>query len=83
LYLAKPEEEREHFSKLMTLQGHEDWVKSIAFTTFKDPLKEYLIMASAAQDRYIRLWTIEETTEKKESSGLCAWNLNELERELK
>lgn len=39
-----------------TLEGHEDWVKSLAFRYQETP-GDYLL-ASGSQDRYIRLWRI-------------------------
>jgi len=43
------------FEKVVSLEGHEDWVRCLAFTKFSD---EELILASGSQDRYIRLWQI-------------------------
>lgn len=54
----------------MSLQGHENWVRSVDFTTYtKDNVesnlafqKHYklkdgdLLLASASQDKYVRLW---------------------------
>lgn len=39
-----------------TLNGHEGWIRSLAFTTGEDV--DTLVLASASQDRNIRLWTI-------------------------
>ncbi|KAM9930599.1 hypothetical protein OXX80_009330 [Metschnikowia pulcherrima] len=38
------------------LQGHEDWIKCLAFVAERDGL-DY-ILASGSQDRYIRLWRL-------------------------
>lgn len=39
-----------------TLTGHENWLRSLCFTT--EPGSGDLILASASQDRYIRLWRV-------------------------
>ncbi|CCE92733.1 Elongator subunit ELP2 TDEL_0E04900 [Torulaspora delbrueckii] len=39
------------------LDGHEDWVKSLAFRQKRDTPEDFLL-ASGSQDRYIRLWRI-------------------------
>lgn len=36
------------------LSGHEDWIKSLAFAIF--PNDSMILLASASQDKYIRLW---------------------------
>ncbi|QLG71015.1 hypothetical protein HG535_0B00530 [Zygotorulaspora mrakii] len=38
------------------LEGHEDWIKSLAFRTMETPGD--FLLASGSQDRYIRLWRI-------------------------
>jgi len=43
------------FVKAVSLEGHEDWIRSLAFAKFSD---SELCLASCAQDRYTRLWTI-------------------------
>ncbi|CAO3596910.1 unnamed protein product [Absidia cylindrospora] len=59
------------FEKVYTLQGHDNWVRSLAFATYtgepaeqSDGTKTHtlqtgdLILASGSQDRYIRIWKI-------------------------
>ncbi|ORZ19804.1 WD40-repeat-containing domain protein [Absidia repens] len=59
------------FEKVYTLQGHDNWVRSLAFATYTgEPAEESdgtkthtlqtgdLILASGSQDRYIRIWKI-------------------------
>ena len=41
-----------------SLTGHENWIRSLAFK--KLPNSKDLMLASASQDRYIRLWRIHE-----------------------
>jgi elongator complex protein 2 len=57
------------FSKLTTLSGHESWVRSLAFAEFADAKSgsKYLLLASAAQDRRVRLWKFEATTERPQA----------------
>lgn len=51
--LQKTVVEGGQFSKAIALEGHDDWVRSLAFATFGD---NELCLASCSQDRYIRLW---------------------------
>ncbi|KAG0670339.1 Elongator subunit elp2 [Maudiozyma exigua] len=46
----------ESFQKQAKLEGHEDWVKSLAFRYQETP-GDYLL-CSGSQDRYIRIWRI-------------------------
>ena len=55
------------FRLLVSLQGHEDWVRSLAFTT-PDPGQADLMLASCSQDRYIRLWKLSLVSSSAESS---------------
>lgn len=40
-----------------TLEGHSDWIRALAFKNLGDG---NLMLASGCQDRYIRIWTIQE-----------------------
>ncbi|KAI5803144.1 WD40-repeat-containing domain protein [Geopyxis carbonaria] len=42
------------FKQQAVLQGHENWIRSLAFRTEG----EDLLLASASQDRYVRLWRV-------------------------
>lgn len=57
------------FSKLTTLSGHESWIRSLAFAQFPNDATgaPYLLLATAAQDRRVRLWKFEKTTTKPEA----------------
>ncbi|RUS29085.1 WD40-repeat-containing domain protein [Jimgerdemannia flammicorona] len=80
------------FVRSLALQGHDNWVRSLAFATYTPPprgtyhapspnphhtMREGdLLLASASQDKYIRLWrvavqggTAEEGRKKAEASG--------------
>ncbi|KAI7861767.1 WD40-repeat-containing domain protein [Spinellus fusiger] len=58
------------FEKVHTLQGHDNWIRSLAFATYTGTDAEItentvhtlkkgnLVLASASQDKYIRLWKI-------------------------
>lgn len=50
----------EEFTLRATLAGHENWVRSIEFTheNPQDPEGSDLLLASASQDKYIRLWRV-------------------------
>lgn len=46
-----------------TLSGHEGWIRSLAFTRETDSADSDLLLASASQDKYIRLWRIHQGRE--------------------
>ena len=46
------------FQLQATLVGHESWVRSLAITTEKDQIDGDILLASASQDKYIRLWRL-------------------------
>lgn len=46
------------FHLAATLTGHEGWIRALAFTRETDNDDGDLLLASASQDRYIRLWRV-------------------------
>ncbi|KAF4546308.1 Rna polymerase ii elongator [Lasiodiplodia theobromae] len=44
------------FTLAATLKGHEDWIRSLTFAL--EPSTSDLLLASASQDRYTRLWRV-------------------------
>lgn len=56
------------FERLVSLQGHTDWIRSIQIMTYTNTHENTssaqhfkdgdLVIASASQDRYIRLWSV-------------------------
>uniref|UniRef100_A0A1I7ULG9 Elongator complex protein 2 n=1 Tax=Caenorhabditis tropicalis TaxID=1561998 RepID=A0A1I7ULG9_9PELO len=56
-------DDRKTFSRLVSVAGHTDWIHSIAFND--DP--NHLLVASAGQDTYVRLWLIERDSTSDES----------------
>ncbi|BFZ62384.1 Elongator subunit elp2 [Saitoella coloradoensis] len=49
------------FSEQATLKGHEDWIRSLAFTrdsSSSNNNNNDILLASASQDRYVRLWRV-------------------------
>ncbi|KAL2067879.1 hypothetical protein VTL71DRAFT_15977 [Oculimacula yallundae] len=46
------------FTLQATLSGHEGWIRSLEFTQENFDPKSDLVLASASQDKYIRLWRI-------------------------
>lgn len=51
------------FSLQATLTGHENWVRSLDFVQEKPDVKNSdLLLVSASQDKYIRLWRVHEGT---------------------
>ncbi|KAF2023380.1 WD40 repeat-like protein [Setomelanomma holmii] len=47
-----------HFNLSATLTGHEGWIRALAFTRETQANNSDLLLASASQDKYIRLWRI-------------------------
>ena len=62
------------FSHVATLVGHENWVRSLAFTcevaeVDRGTNPSDLILASGSQDKYIRLWRIHSGTQLPERAS--------------
>ncbi|OAA40336.1 elongator protein 2 [Metarhizium rileyi] len=51
------------FSWQATLSGHEGWIRSLNFTKQTDEAGSDLLLASASQDKYIRIWRIHQGKE--------------------
>ena len=51
-----------------TLSGHEDWIRSLAFTTESTQPGSDILLASASQDKYLRLWRIHQVEESSHLS---------------
>ncbi|KAL8720725.1 MAG: hypothetical protein Q9225_002459 [Loekoesia sp. 1 TL-2023] len=47
------------FDYQVTLSGHEGWIRSLAITAENDKGQAGLLLASASQDKYIRLWRVQ------------------------
>lgn len=60
-----------YFKIAATLKGHEGWIRALDFAHETLDASADLILASASQDKYIRLWRIQkvETQQKNGSSG--------------
>lgn len=59
------------FTKLVALQGHQDWIRSLDFATCDDGS---LLLASASQDTKIRLWKIADSAAAESHSLLSSLN---------
>ncbi|OZJ05779.1 hypothetical protein BZG36_01299 [Bifiguratus adelaidae] len=75
----------QQFHNALSLPGHEDWVRGLAFAEYTrqgglavnaDPDNQHalregdLLLASAGQDRYIRLWKVGQAKQPTNSSNL-------------
>ena len=57
------------FQKVFELQGHTDWIRSIAVASYTDTHQpenygyktDDLMVATSSQDKYIRIWKISST----------------------
>ncbi|KAF2710061.1 WD40 repeat-like protein [Pleomassaria siparia CBS 279.74] len=47
-----------HFELAATLTGHEGWIRALTFTRETSDKDSDLLLASASQDKYIRLWRV-------------------------
>lgn len=52
------------FALQATLAGHEGWIRSLDFTQEKPGTGSDVLLASASQDKYIRLWRLRKATEQ-------------------
>lgn len=65
--------EAPEFQAQATLSGHEDWIRSLDFTLEKNQgAPGDLLLASASQDKYIRLWRLHQGTQLPELSAAAA-----------
>lgn len=55
--------EATHFELSATLTGHEGWIRALDFTRETEDENSDLLLASASQDKYIRLWRIHQGEE--------------------
>ena len=66
-------ESEESFYKTLSLEGHEDWVRSLSFATLPTAIidgklePETVLLASGSQDGYIRLWAIKPNSIDKQN----------------
>ena len=58
IYVAENTIADPDFKLCATLSGHEAWVRSLAVTSDKQGQSGDLLLASASQDKYIRLWRL-------------------------
>ncbi|KAF2838325.1 elongator protein 2 [Patellaria atrata CBS 101060] len=54
IYVSK----NDKFELVATLSGHEGWIRSVEITRENDSESSDLLLASASQDKYIRLWRL-------------------------
>lgn len=62
LYILDPRQSAE-FDLQATLSGHEGWIRSLEFTPESYAADSDLILSSASQDKYIRLWRVHQGKE--------------------
>lgn len=67
IYTGKVTDEATDFSLSATLTGHEGWIRSLDFTpedlNDAPTMTSDLLLASASQDKYIRLWRVHQGKE--------------------
>ncbi|KAL3425670.1 Elongator complex protein 2 [Phlyctema vagabunda] len=62
LYVMDAAKENE-FKLQATLAGHEGWIRSLSFTQESESADSDILLSSASQDKYIRLWRIHQGKE--------------------
>ncbi|KAI9762303.1 MAG: hypothetical protein M4579_000451 [Chaenotheca gracillima] len=63
IYVSDPSLPFTEFSLRATLTGHEGWIRSLDFIREGEENGSDLILASASQDKYIRLWRVHQGEE--------------------
>jgi len=58
IYVKDHAQSQGGFGLQATLTGHEGWIRSLSFTEEHDSAHNDILLASASQDKYIRLWRI-------------------------
>lgn len=58
IYVAESPEGKPSFQRRAVLAGHEAWVRSLSFTLDKQSNTGDILLASASQDKYIRIWRL-------------------------
>ncbi|KAL0779605.1 hypothetical protein CaCOL14_004089 [Colletotrichum acutatum] len=58
IFVAAADDETVDFKLQATLSGHEGWIRSLEFTWEKTEANSDLLLASASQDKYVRLWRL-------------------------
>ncbi|KAJ5166493.1 Elongator complex protein 2 [Penicillium canariense] len=58
IYAAESSIDKPNFQRRAVLSGHEAWIRSLSFTQDKQGKTSDLLLASASQDKYIRLWRL-------------------------
>ncbi|KAJ2333812.1 Elongator subunit elp2 [Coemansia sp. RSA 2681] len=76
---TRAQEAGSQFAKALKLAGHEDWVTAVAFLQYQGAGQDNstishwragdMILASASEDKYIRLWRISQAVVPKAASG--------------
>lgn len=82
---------RVKFSKALTLEGHEDWIRCLDFTRYPrseaqdSEVETDVMLASGSQDGYIRLWRISPVPnmdERKSGNAVAGDGKTELDDEM-
>lgn len=58
IFVAEPTTSNPVFNLAATLTGHEGWIRSLDFTVETASPTSDILLASASQDKYIRLWRL-------------------------
>lgn len=58
IFVAEESQGNPSFQHRAALAGHEAWIRSLSFTLDKNSKTNDVLLASASQDRYIRLWRL-------------------------
>ena len=65
-----------------TMSGHEGWIRSLTFRMRRGPAEKDILLASASQDKYIRLWRVHEGNGVFSEQGTSPDGISGLEQTL-
>ncbi|KAJ6121868.1 hypothetical protein N7512_004333 [Penicillium capsulatum] len=60
IFASEASVDKPSFTRRAVLSGHEAWVRSLSFTHDKNNNPDEVLLASASQDKYIRLWRLQQ-----------------------
>ena len=72
LFISHESEENVRFVHVASLSGHDGWIRSLDFIDEKPDYPSDILLASASQDKQIRLWRVQQSRESVGRSSSVA-----------
>lgn len=63
IFTAEAKAEKPEFKVQATLRGHEGWIRSLSFAKETSSPDSDVLLASASQDKYVRIWRVHQGQE--------------------